>query len=194
MRQKLATTNTWQKPTYDSMSAPNQRLPLKRAYHDDGVRQSVATVNCFPIRLRILRFGDGGHHRYSTSFSACRGFIITARSSVHGHKRMMMQCLAVYCECQNVSTRTGTSFLMGIARSEGGVILKSDNFSGMVPVTSISLPLAARWNGTRRYSARWPANWISRSVCNAADVRADSGRLKRTMIIGNSAPRTTSSM
>src|SRR5579863_705893 len=40
---------------------------------------------------------------------------------------------ALHCGCQVMSTRTGISFLTGIANSVGGSILKSDSVAGIVP-------------------------------------------------------------
>ena len=42
--------------------------------------------------------------------------------------------------CQVRSTRTGISFLTGTVRNDGGSILKSDSFAGIVPVIRVSLP------------------------------------------------------
>jgi hypothetical protein len=45
-----------------------------------------------------------------------------------------------YLGRQVMSIRTGMSFLMGSVRSEGGSILKSESFTGIVPVIRVSLP------------------------------------------------------
>ncbi len=41
---------------------------------------------------------------------------------------------------------------MGIVRSDGGSILKSVSFAGIVPVIRVSFPCTTRWNGTCLYS------------------------------------------
>lgn len=44
--------------------------------------------------------------------------------------------------------RTGISFLIAIPNSDGGSILKSDIFAGIVPDTRASLPCIESWKGT----------------------------------------------
>jgi hypothetical protein len=49
---------------------------------------------------------------------------------------------------QVASTRMGMSFLMGMVRSLGGSILKSEHLAGMAPVMRVSPPCLESWNGT----------------------------------------------
>ena len=66
-----------------------------------------------------------------------------------------------------MSTRTGISFLTGIANSDGGSILKSVRVAGIVPVIRIWFPCVASWNGTCLNWAVWPANCTSKSTLRA---------------------------
>jgi len=45
-----------------------------------------------------------------------------------------------HCGRQVISIRTGISFLTGIARSDGGSILKSESVAGIVPDIRIWFP------------------------------------------------------
>jgi hypothetical protein len=53
-----------------------------------------------------------------------------------------------HCGRQVISTRTGISFLVGIVKSVGGSILKSDSVAGIVPEIRVSLPSVTSWKGT----------------------------------------------
>ena len=64
--------------------------------------------------------------------------------------------LCIYCGRQVMSTRTGISFLMGIASSDGGSIMKSDG----PPGNRVARKLGTKWVKQAAYaeiSFRLPA-------------------------------------
>ena len=69
----------------------------------------------------FLKPGNGGSGRIRLDRDFC-GMATAAKGSPS------------YCECQVMSTRTGISFLIGMARNDGGSILKSEQVAGTVPV------------------------------------------------------------
>jgi hypothetical protein len=63
-----------------------------------------------------------------------------------------------FSSCQLMSPRTGISFFTGMAKSDGGSILKSESVAGIVPVMRKLFPSLASCSGTCLYSAVCPAN------------------------------------
>jgi hypothetical protein len=67
---------------------------------------------------------------YGSESPQLRAFRARQREATH----------AIHSGRQVMSTRTGISFLIGIAKSDGGSILKSDSIAGIVPVIRVSFP------------------------------------------------------